>query len=157
MRKLQFHHTLYTLHTSLYTYTVIICIYFVSNKEWVTYCCFQKQILDFPLSLFKLCFRNIQRLHYHVFLCILQTLFRNIATNYVSEIDVLLSATNRQSRAIWNGKKCSLVSGDMRASGLLQLVPAIVTVRALIILLQHWVIIILNQHSVKFMYLFYEY
>lgn len=52
-------------------------------------------------------------------------------------------------------QKCSLVSEDMKASGLLQLVPSIVTVRAIIILLQHWAIMNLHRHSVKFMYLFY--
>ena len=127
----------------------------------MTYCCFQKQILDFPLSLqqlfFKLCRRNSQRLHYQAFLCVLQTLFRNIATKYVSEMGVLLTAPKRQFRGNMKRQKCSLGSEDGRGSGLLQPVaqiPSIITGRAVIILLQHWAILRLHKHSVKFTYLF---
>lgn len=115
----------------------------------MTYCCFQKQILEFPLSIFKLHVRNIQRLHYHAFLCVLQTLFRNIATNSAAEMGVLLSATNRQFRGNMKWQKCSLVFADVRASGLWQLVLSILTVRAAIIFLQHWAIINLHRNSGK--------
>lgn len=123
----------------------------------MTYCCFLKHILDFPLSIFKLHFRNIQRLHYYAFLCVLQTFFQSRPTNYVSEMGVLLSATNRQFRGNMKWQKRSLVSEDMRASGLLQFIPSIVTVSPLIILLQHWAIINFHRDSVKFTYLFYKY